>query len=297
MKLLNHIYWQRKTRFALEVDLYDSWVAFAVEEGEFQYKLGGEEAEEGGGRARGSGSAGPGDIVLCPPGIAFSRKTVTPLTFHYMQFSEWNPDCWDESGESAPGIGPLHMADREKTPAPCTAALPSSDYCGKYRLLDQKRLFADFAYLRFYAEDSSESARRWKEHLLRDMLELLVLEKSVQQEALRRGAIKDDALMMEAAARIASGSAGPFSLRGLADGLGLSPVQLTRRFRQAHGQTPSDYLQALRLERARMMLRDTEMTLAEIAEAVGYDNGFYLSRVFTRTFGITPSAFRKSHHV
>ncbi|UQZ33104.1 hypothetical protein C2I18_05740 [Paenibacillus sp. PK3_47] len=295
MKLLNHIYWQHKTRFALEADLYDNWVAFAVEEGEFQYMLGGDADEREEGR-RAGGSAGPGDIVVCPPGVRFARRTVTPLTFHYIQFSEQKPDSCGGPAVSVPDISMRHTPAPVSPQASHTSALPSLNFFGKHRPLDQQRLFADYAYLRFYAEDGREAVRRWKEHLLHDMLELLELENAAQQETQGQG-VKDDALMMEAAARIASGAAGPFNLRDLADGLGLSPVQMTRRFRRTYGQTPSEYLKALRLERARMMLRDTEMTLAEIAEAAGYDNGFYLSRVFTRTFGITPSAFRKNHHV
>lgn len=267
MKLLNHIYWTRKTRFALDTDLYGHWVAFAVEEGSFRYGLGAVEGEAGGGPEGESGSAGPGDIVFCPPGVPFARETETPLTFHYLQFS--GPDD---------GILPL----------------PG----GKHRPQDQKRLYADFAYLRRHADNGGDPSRRWKEHLLRDLLELLVLERAEAERQEDSGpAVTDDALMMEAANVIAADIGGSFSLADLAGRLGLSPVQLTRRFRNAYGQTPSDYRKALRLKRARAMLRDTEMTLAEIAGAAGYDNGFYLSRVFTKTYGMTPSDFRNRHRV
>ena len=265
MKLLNHIYWTRKTRFALDTDLYGHWVAFAVEEGALRYGLGAVEGETGEGPPEGeSGSAGPGDIVLCPPGVPFARETETPLTFHYLQFSAG------------------------------TLTLPG----GKHRPHDQKRLYANFAYLRRHAESGEMFARRWKEHLLRDLLELLELERAEAEQQEESGpALTEDALMMEAADVIASDIGGSFSLAVLADRLGLSPVQLTRRFRSAYGQTPSDYRKALRLNRARTLLRDTEMTLAEIAGAAGYENGFYLSRVFSKTFGITPSAFRNRHRV
>ncbi|WP_315373425.1 helix-turn-helix transcriptional regulator, partial [Paenibacillus xylanexedens] len=87
------------------------------------------------------------------------------------------------------------------------------------------------------------------------------------------------------------------SLQELAQRLALSPVQLTRRFREAFQETPSGYLKRVRLKKAQNLLADSSLTLNQIAERCGYENGFYLSRVFSKTLGISPSEYRRRHRV
>lgn len=107
----------------------------------------------------------------------------------------------------------------------------------------------------------------------------------------------EDAMMDEAASLIADRAAEPLSLLELARELGLSPVQFTRRFRAAFQETPSSYLKSLRLAKARLLLKDSELNLARIAERCGYENGFYLSRVFTNSTGMSPAEYRKRHRL
>ncbi|MBB6673494.1 helix-turn-helix transcriptional regulator [Cohnella nanjingensis] len=90
----------------------------------------------------------------------------------------------------------------------------------------------------------------------------------------------------------------PLAMRELSDdALGSSPVQLTRRFRAAYRTTPSDFVIGLRLGRACRLLEETTKPLDWIAQQCGYENGFYLSRVFSSKLGMTPSAHRKLHRV
>ncbi|WP_243156780.1 helix-turn-helix domain-containing protein, partial [Clostridium beijerinckii] len=77
--------------------------------------------------------------------------------------------------------------------------------------------------------------------------------------------------------------------------LGLSSVQFTRRFHKCIGTTPIEYITSLRLRRAQVLLLRTEDTLDCIASKCGYDNGFYLSRVFAKNLGISPSDYRKKY--
>ena len=64
-------------------------------------------------------------------------------------------------------------------------------------------------------------------------------------------------------------------------------------FRQETGTSPSEYVASLRTERAKYLLSQTDMTIAEIAEAVGYENRQYFQNVFRTRVGITPGKFRK----
>jgi len=56
-----------------------------------------------------------------------------------------------------------------------------------------------------------------------------------------------------------------------------------------------DYLTSLRMRKARKYLLETDKTMEDIAESIGYQNGFYFSRIFKKKVGVTPSAFRKKH--
>ncbi|MFD3400510.1 helix-turn-helix domain-containing protein [Kribbella sp. NPDC058693] len=87
------------------------------------------------------------------------------------------------------------------------------------------------------------------------------------------------------------------SLNELAAELGLSPSQLSRRFRAVRGITPVAYLRDLRLQKARELLTETNDTLQVVAEQAGYRSAFYLSRVFSSHTGQSPSAYRRTSRV
>lgn len=73
----------------------------------------------------------------------------------------------------------------------------------------------------------------------------------------------------------------------------LSPRQLQRRFKQAKGMGPMEYLTRVRMERAERMLRHTGATIGEIAESTGYRDAFYFSRAFKKRHGLAPQTYRR----
>ncbi|MEV6966996.1 helix-turn-helix transcriptional regulator [Hamadaea sp. NPDC051192] len=113
----------------------------------------------------------------------------------------------------------------------------------------------------------------------------------------RREADEDD-LVRQATAYILDHFARPdLSLTRLAAALGISPAQLSRRFRAARGVTPVAYVRDVRLRKAREMLAETDDTLQTIAERCGYRSAFYLSRVFSDRTGQSPSSYRHDSRV
>jgi AraC family transcriptional regulator of arabinose operon/AraC family transcriptional regulator len=74
---------------------------------------------------------------------------------------------------------------------------------------------------------------------------------------------------------------------------GCSYAHAERLFRHTFGLSPVGYVHALRMERARLLLRDTAEPISVIAYQVGIDDPAYFSRIFTRYTGISPSAFRR----
>lgn len=87
----------------------------------------------------------------------------------------------------------------------------------------------------------------------------------------------------------------PITNGELAEMIGLSPRQLERLFRSYLGTTPTLYYQELRLKAGRELLRQTTMSVMEVATAVGFSSADYFSRRFRRQFGCSPTAARKQY--
>jgi AraC-like DNA-binding protein len=83
-----------------------------------------------------------------------------------------------------------------------------------------------------------------------------------------------------------------FSLQVRLSALGYSYPHLCRVFKKAYGISPITYLNNQRMERACMLLRDTETPISEIAESVGIDNPAYFSRLFAKYTRMSPRDYR-----
>jgi transcriptional regulator GlxA family with amidase domain len=86
---------------------------------------------------------------------------------------------------------------------------------------------------------------------------------------------------------------GSFSAACLAEELHVSYRTLHRRFCAVAGMAPLAYLQALRVEQAKVLLEETAQSTAQIAAAVGYEDDSAFRRIFTRLTGVTPAQYRK----
>jgi len=73
---------------------------------------------------------------------------------------------------------------------------------------------------------------------------------------------------------------------------GLAARSFHRRFRQATGHTPIRYVQNLRVEHAKELLESSELGIEAVAWQVGYEDAAYFRRLFRRTTGLTPNAYR-----
>ncbi len=83
------------------------------------------------------------------------------------------------------------------------------------------------------------------------------------------------------------------SLAAMAREVGISPLYLPRAFRSAIGQSPHQYVLARRIERARELLRDTDLSIADVALSAGFSSQSHLSHWFVRLVGVSPAAYRK----
>jgi AraC-like DNA-binding protein len=78
----------------------------------------------------------------------------------------------------------------------------------------------------------------------------------------------------------------------LAGAAGLSRAHFSREFRRAFGESPHAYLLTRRLERGAALLRTTDRSVADICFSVGLQSVGSFTSSFTRTFGVSPTAYR-----
>jgi AraC-like DNA-binding protein len=85
----------------------------------------------------------------------------------------------------------------------------------------------------------------------------------------------------------------PLGVDDLARAAGLSRAHFSREFRRAFGESPHAYLLTRRLERAASLLRTTDRSVAEICFDVGLQSVGSFTTSFTRTYGMSPTAYRE----
>ena len=99
--------------------------------------------------------------------------------------------------------------------------------------------------------------------------------------------------LVEAVSAMENHVADPLSLTQLAMIAGVTPRHLNRLFAERLGQSAMAYYRGLRLDVARRLLRDTPMSVAEIAETVGFATPGHFSNAYKTAFGLRPQADRK----
>jgi AraC family transcriptional regulator of arabinose operon len=82
------------------------------------------------------------------------------------------------------------------------------------------------------------------------------------------------------------------SIAEIAESAGLSESRMAHLFSQEVGVPPRRYLENLRLDRAKQLLEMTDMTVREIAHAMGFASEFYFSQRFQSWTGMRPTAYR-----
>jgi len=84
----------------------------------------------------------------------------------------------------------------------------------------------------------------------------------------------------------------PPTITVLARAVGINEAKLMHAFKQLFGQTIFDFTQALRMDKAKVLLETTDLSITEIAFDVGYEYSSNFTTAFKRHFGITPSTAR-----
>jgi AraC-like DNA-binding protein len=87
----------------------------------------------------------------------------------------------------------------------------------------------------------------------------------------------------------------PLDVDDLARAAGLSRAHFSREFRRTFGEAPHSYLLTRRLERAAALLRTTDHSVADVCFSVGLQSVGSFTSSFTRTYGVSPTAYRAKY--
>lgn len=85
----------------------------------------------------------------------------------------------------------------------------------------------------------------------------------------------------------------PLDVEALARGVHMSAGHLSRRFREAYGESPYSYLMTRRIERAMALLRRGDLTVTEVCIEVGCSSLGTFSTRFTELVGVPPRVYRE----
>ena len=83
------------------------------------------------------------------------------------------------------------------------------------------------------------------------------------------------------------------SLESVAGLVNLNPVYLSNLFKKESGQNFTEYLTDYRMKKAKEFLKNGDMNINEIADALGYTDARYFSKVFKKEVGVKPTDYRK----
>jgi len=82
-------------------------------------------------------------------------------------------------------------------------------------------------------------------------------------------------------------------LKSLSEQFGMSVRSLNRRFKQASNTTPLQYLQELRINHAKELLKRSNLGIGEVADRVGYHDASHFCEIFKKLTAVTPKEYRR----
>ena len=86
------------------------------------------------------------------------------------------------------------------------------------------------------------------------------------------------------------------SAKDVAGILGYSDVYFSKVFKQLFDDNFINYLTKIRIDRAKVLLKDVSFNIKEVGKSVGYADSNYFTKVFKRSIGISPSEYRNRHN-
>lgn len=247
-----------------------SWYLLYTAGGTGRYRIGGEQL-----------SLRHGDLILVSPGTEHDYGTVGTYWetwwAHFQPRREWHG--WWSLPEALPGLYHVQLTRPSET----------------------DRLVSAFARLHRDAQRAGLSPTGDTElHLLEQSLAVQLTMNGLEEvllvatSSLRRDTRQLDARVQLVLDAVTSDPARPYTLTMLAGLAQVSVSRLAHLFKEQVGDSIMNVVVGLRLQRACELLGATDMTVAQIARAVGFESPHYFSRQFAQRYGQPPTAYRRT---
>ena len=202
----------------------------------------------------GAHRVGEGECAVFRAGVLYRREVLSPVTMYFFRYKSDTPFFAEE-----------HIIFR-----------------------DQARIASTLQMLERLAEDVFLDTFELQKNLFSDLLTQYEIEHNGEGA---HGEARDTAVTA-AIAYLSENLHKKPNLTELGEKIGTSYITLLRRFRLKTGMTPSEYLLALRSEKAKQMLSETDLLVKEIAAFCGFENEYYFSNFFKKRVGVSPLTFR-----
>lgn len=157
---------------------------------------------------------------------------------------------------------------------------------GKVTFRDTGRIASTLSLLHLSDETVRPDEFACKQALFADLVNQYRLETAAQENAVA------DPVVRSAVSYIDTSLHFKLDLSKLAKEHYLSYIQFSRRFKNATGSTPQEYITALRLKRAQKLLAESDLTVKQVAQTCGFANEYYFSNFFRKHCQMSPGQFR-----
>ncbi len=128
-----------------------------------------------------------------------------------------------------------------------------------------------------------------RDYVIRQIQTLIIKSRSERENRERKPVLEAIAYMKEHFAE-------KITLEDVAAIIGFNTNYFSELFKKETGENFSNYLLAIRMEKAKQMLRDTKTPVYEIGESVGYRDAKYFSQQFMKVVGVKPAEYRKLYY-
>lgn len=115
-----------------------------------------------------------------------------------------------------------------------------------------------------------------------------------QADSGRQGQTRQEIYVRSALLYLQVHFSGPLSIESVARHVGIDRKYLSALFKQHLHESPQDYLSRFRMEKARVLLGRPELSVADVARSVGYEDPLTFSKAFRLLVGSSPREFRKA---
>ena len=197
------------------------------------------------------------ELLCFPESAVFERHVVSPIRFYYLRFD--NPQH-----ESLP--------------------------CGSLHLSNHVRLNSSLQYLARLEELPATEKNPLQQHFFEDVWYQLQADQLMHKR--NATSIENKAaeyLQMHLQEKVL--------LPELARQMNCSVSGLSAKFCREFGVPPMQYLNELRIRKAKQLLCDTDLTMAEIAVRCGFSNAYFFSNTFKKQAQVAPSEYRKRRKI